>query len=174
VYQADLSSIIPGKIKKMNDAFGGRPTGPYVFINHNFGTLARWPNNEYSEFTKCVDKGRIEKHRPDGGKICNPGAFIYSEARAKRWNFANGVWMRGFWTHDWDSHAVRAASYGAENGTNDVIRLAARIPYGVMGGTWGARVVAFTSSTSLMKLICQENGISIARKRFCMFIRLRA
>jgi hypothetical protein len=139
VYQADLSSIIPGKIKKMADAFGGRPTGPYVFINHNFGTLARWPNNEYSEFTKCVDKGRIEKHRPDGGKICNPGAFIYSEARAKRWNFANGVWMRGFWTHDWDSHAVRAASYGAENGTNDVIRLAARIPYGVMGGTWGRK-----------------------------------
>ena len=48
VYQADLSGIIPGKIKKMADAFGGRPTGPYVFINNNFGTLARWPNNEYS------------------------------------------------------------------------------------------------------------------------------
>jgi hypothetical protein len=139
VYEADLSGVIPGKIKKMADAFGGRPTGPYVFVNHDFGTLARWPNGEYSEFTKCVDKGTVERHRPDGGKICEPGAFVYSDPRAKRWDFSKGVWMRGFWTHDWDSHAVRAAGYGIENGTNDVIRLASRIPYGVMSGTWGRK-----------------------------------
>jgi hypothetical protein len=139
VYEADISGIIPGEIKKMQDAFGGRATGPYVFINHDFGTLARWPNKEYSEFTKRVDKGVVEHNRPDGGKVCKPGAFIYSDPRAKRWNFSEGVWMRGFWTHDWDSHAVRAASYGVENGTNDVIRLAAKIPYGVMGGTWGRK-----------------------------------
>ena len=74
-----------------------------------------------------------------GGSVNKPGAFIYSNPRAKRWNFAEGVWLNGYWTHDWSNHSVKAASYGAENGKNDVIRLADSIPYGVMGGTWGRK-----------------------------------
>ena len=136
---ADVSKILPGKIPPMALAFGGTPTAPLLFLNHRFGTLARWPNADYTSFSKCVDHGAKIKMTSGGGSVNKPGAFIYSDPRAKRWNFAEGVWMNGYWTHDWDNHSVKAASYGAENGTNDVIRLAATIPYGVMGRTWGRK-----------------------------------
>ncbi len=139
VYVADVSALVPGKIPEMAKAFGGTPTQPLLFTGGTFGTLARWPNADYTSFTKAVDKGGVLVKRPDGGNVRSPGAFVYDNPRAKRWNFAEGVWMNGYWTHDWDNHSVRAASYGAENGTNDVIRLAANIPYGVMGGTWGRK-----------------------------------
>ena len=139
VLQADLSAILPGKVPSMAPAFGGTPTAPLLFLNHRFGTLARWPNSDYTSFSKCVDHGVRIKMTSGGGSVNKPGAFIYSNPRAKRWNFAEGVWLNGYWTHDWSNHSVKAASYGAENGKNDVIRLADSIPYGVMGGTWGRK-----------------------------------
>ena len=139
VLQADISAILPGKVPSMAAAFGGTPTAPLLFLNHRFGTLARWPNSDYTSFSKCVDHGARIKMTSGGGSVNKPGAFIYSNPRAKRWNFAEGVWMNGYWTHDWSNHSVKAASYGAENGTSDVIRLADSIPYGVMGGTWGRK-----------------------------------
>ena len=139
VFVADVSKLCPEKIPAMAKAFAGTPTAPMLFTARRFGTLARWPNADYTSFSKAVDKGGVLTKRPDGGNVRSPGAFIYSDPRAKRWNFGAGVWMNGYWTHDWDNHSVRAASYGTENGTNDVIRLAANIPYGVMGGTWGRK-----------------------------------
>lgn len=139
VYVADVSKLVPAKIPEMAQAFGGTPTAPLLFVGQKLGTLARWPNTEYTSFSKAVDKGGLLKKRPDGGSVRAPGAFIYENPRARRWNFSEGVWMNGYWTHDWDNHSVRAASYGPENGTNDVIRLAENIPYGVMGGTWGRK-----------------------------------
>ena len=139
VYVADVSGLVPAKIPEMAKNFGATPTAPLLFVGKRLGTLARWPNTDYTSFSKAVDKGTVVTRRPDGGTVRTPGAFIYDNPRAKRWNFAEGVWMNGYWTHDWDNHSVRAASYGAENGTNDVIRLAAIIPYGVMGGTWGRK-----------------------------------
>ena len=139
VFVADVSGITPAKIPEMAKAFGGTPSSPLLFTGGRHGMLARWPNADYTSFSKAVDKGGLLTRRSDGGTVRSPGAFIYDNPRAKRWNFAEGVWMNGYWTHDWDNHSVRAASYGVENGTNDVIRLAANIPYGVMGGTWGRK-----------------------------------
>lgn len=139
VYVADVAPLVPDPIPPLADAFGGTPTKPLLFTGGDFGTLARWPNDDYTSFTQGVDKGVLVRQRPDGGTVRRPGAFVYDNPRAKRWNFAAGVWMNGYWTHDWDNHSVRAASYGPENGTNNVIRLAANIPYGVMGGTWGRK-----------------------------------
>lgn len=139
VYVADVAGLVPEKIPDLAPAFGGTPAAPLLFTAGRIGTLARWPNDGYTAFTKAVDKGTLERKRPDGGSVRTPGAFVYDNPRAKRWNFEAGVWMNGYWTHDWDNHSVRAARYGAENGTNDVIRLAAQIPYGVMGGTWGRK-----------------------------------
>lgn len=139
VYVADVAPFVPGKIPALADSFGGTPGAPLLFANERIGTLARWPNEGFTSFTKGVDKGDLVSRRPDGGVVRRPGAFIYDNPRAKRWDFSAGVWMNGYWTHDWDNHSVRAASLGVENGTNDVIRLAANIPYGVMGGTWGRK-----------------------------------
>ncbi|MGN0852267.1 MAG: right-handed parallel beta-helix repeat-containing protein [Kiritimatiellia bacterium] len=139
VFVADVSDLCPREVPALADAFGGRPAAPMLFVGHRLGTLARWPNADYTAFSQAVDWGGVLRTRPDGGTVRSPGAFVYSDPRAKRWDFAAGVWMNGYWTHDWDNHSVRAAAYGTENGTNDVIRLAANIPYGIMGGTWGRK-----------------------------------
>ena len=129
---ADVSGLFPKGVPEMAKSFHGLPSAPTLFLNHRFGTLARWPNDGFATFTTLVDRGAPED--------ATTGAFVYSGSRARRWNFGEGVWMNGYWTHDWHDHSVKAASYGTENGTNGVVRLAAKIPYGVMGGTWGGRV----------------------------------
>ncbi len=170
VYVADVTALVSQKIPDMAQAFGGTPTAPLLFTGGKFGTLARWPNADYTSFTKAVDKGGLLKKRPDGGNVRTPGAFIYDNPRAKRWNFAEGVWMNGYWTHDWDNHSVRAASYGVENGTNDVIRLAANIPYGVMGGTWGRKDRRFYVFNLLEELDAPgEWWLDRAKKRLYLY-----
>ncbi len=127
VFVADVAAFAPEKIPELAPVFHGTPSAPLLFCGRAFATLARWPNQGWTSFTNAVDRGDKQ-----------PGAFSYSDPRAKRWNFDAGVWMTGYWTHDWDCRSVKAARYGAENGTNDVVRLAAKVPYGVMGGhTWG-------------------------------------
>ncbi len=139
VWQADVSAFFPRGVPAMKDEFEGTPPPPVLFLNHGFGTLARWPNREYALFSNRVDRGSIVRMTPGGARIFTPGAFVCPHPRAKRWNFAEGVWMNGYWTHDWHNHSVRAASYGMENGTNDVIRIAANIPFGILGETWGRK-----------------------------------
>ena len=132
VFVADISGIAPAKIPELAPAFGGRHAAPLLFTGGAFGTLARWPNVGYASFTRGVDNGKVLEART---RLRSPGAFVFDDPRAKRWDFAAGVWLNGYWSHDWYNHSVRAARYGVENGTNDVIRLAAPMPYGVMSGT---------------------------------------
>jgi len=132
VWCADVSELFPKSVPEMAKSFHGLPSAPILFVNHRIGTLARWPNDGFATFATRVDRGMPAD--------ASAGAFVYSGPRAKRWNFGEGVWMNGYWTHDWHDHSVKVASYGTENGTNGVVRLAAKIPYGVMGsGTWGSR-----------------------------------
>ena len=103
-----------------------------VFINGDFGTCARWPNaGEFTSFTGKVDCGTCT------GKLFENGAFVYSNPRAKRWDFSKGVRLFGYWTHDWHGESATARFYGTENGTTDVIRLSTGIYYGINSGTWG-------------------------------------
>ena len=139
---AEIADLLPADVPEMAVHFGGTPTGLLLFVRGAPATLARWPNEGFTSFAKGVDTGDSRR----------PGAFVYDNPRAKRWNFAAGVWLNGYWTHDWDNHSVRAASYGAENGQANVLRLAAPVPYGVMGGTWGAKERRFYAFNLLEEL----------------------
>ena len=143
VFVADVSDLLPGEVPPMADAFDGTPAGPILFAEGRFAPLARWPNSGYTSFSQSVDSGSDER----------PGAFVCSDARAKRWKFDEGVWLGGYWSHDWDNRYVRAAAYGDENGVANVIRLASPIPYGVnSGGTWGERRRRFFAFNLLEEL----------------------
>lgn len=122
---ADVGDLLPsGDLPEME-----------VFINGDFGTCARWPNaGEYTSFTGRVDVGTKNAQR-----YFERGAFVYSNPRAKRWDFSKGVKLYGYWSHDWASQTAVAYFYGAENGTNDVIRLSTPVSYGVNAGTWGRK-----------------------------------
>ena len=84
VWQADVSGLFPKGVPSMKDSFGGTPSAPLLFVNHGFGTLARWPNAEYTSFFKRVDRGEKIRMTSGGGSVCKPGACIDSDPRAKR------------------------------------------------------------------------------------------
>lgn len=118
------------------DLYEGASPAPYLFLNGEMLKEARWPNEGYASFpnTNVVDHGGTEEKK----EPYRPGAaFVLSEARARRWNVGEGVWLNGFWTHEWYSCAARVASFGAENGTNDILRLRPAVKYGVGNKAWG-------------------------------------
>ena len=127
----------PSALTPLPDVFEGAPT-PTVFFDGVPGCLAAWPNGgEWATFSERVDRGTpvsIGDHT-----LWRDGAFVWSHPRAARWDFSWGVWLNGYFTHDWRNCTARVGSYGNENGTNDVMRLAGDIPYGVLAGTWGRK-----------------------------------
>ena len=140
VYAADVSAFCPQTVSQLKDAFSGKPTPPFVFMDGHLASLAAYPNGgKWMSFTKYVDHGTpipgAEKNRFKGG------AFVCEDPRFARWDFSRGVWLNGYFTHDWFIWTVRVASHGAENGTNGVVRIGedTPVPYGIMSGTWGPK-----------------------------------
>ena len=134
VVVADVSADIPGELGDFPDQFSGEYPPPLVFAGHAFATPARWPNEGYALFSRQVERGSQDAKRRN---LYYGGAFVFDDQRAARWDFSAGVWLNGYWTHDWDNASVRAGRWGSEGGTNGVMRLAGGVPYGVMSGTWG-------------------------------------
>lgn len=158
---ADISSLasIPEEINDLELSFYGTYRAPMLFVNGQFATLARWPNTGFTSFTKAIAPGDKE-----------PGAFLWSNSRAKNWNFAAGVWLKGYWTHDWDCRSVKVASFGEENGTNDVMRLAAPVTYGLARGTWGRKERRFYAFNLLEELDAPgEWWLDRANKRLYLY-----
>lgn len=143
VYAADVSAFCPSRVPSMDDAFSGAPRPPAVFMNGSLVPMASYPNgNGWLSFKKRVDRGTPipgKKERFIGG------AFVCEDPRLGRWDFSKGVWLKGYFTHDWYIWSAKVASYGAENGTNAVVRFGddTPIPYGIMSGTWGPKARRF-------------------------------
>ena len=132
-----VRAATPPSIPPLPDVFENVPA-PSVFFGDVPGHLAAWPNgNDWASFTEGVDRGTPVKYGDH--TLWRNGAFVWAHPRAARWDFARGVWLNGYFTHDWRNCTARVGSYGNENGTNAVMRLAADIPYGVLGGTWGRK-----------------------------------
>ena len=149
VYSADVSEFCPSDIPDLAPA--GIPGPPYVFMDGALGTMARWPNGgEWMTFTQRVDKG--ENVSKTKWACYSRGAFVCSDPRLKRWDFSKGVWMNGYFTHDWSHETTKVLSFGPENGTNDVVRLEGPISYGVLAGTWGRKYRRFRAFNILEEL----------------------
>ena len=132
--------VVP--LEPFADQFRGLP-GPFLYMNGEELTLARWPNEnvadrklEWTSFTNVTDHGWAEKDSADPARrVEHPGAFVYDASdRFARWNLKEGVWLNGYWCHDWYDCAVRIGSFDVR--TKEV-RLAAKVPYNLAGGTLG-------------------------------------
>lgn len=116
---ADLSARIPGKIADLPEDHYIGARAPLLCVRGTFAPLARWPNNgDWAVFKTKVDSL----------------AFVFDSERPTRWDFKKGVWLGGYWSHDWRYFNVKAKSFGSENGTNHVLRIAKDFPYGIMKG----------------------------------------
>ena len=149
----DLSAA--GEFKNFSDAYHGVPTGPWLYADGQPMTLARWPNIDAPEsgwagFSKALDTGlpKPKSEDPVMRKL-HPGTFVFEDSRPSRWNLAEGVWLMGYWTHDWADEVIKIGAYDP---AKKAITLAAPHNYGINGGTLGAAKRRFFALNLLEEL----------------------
>ncbi len=151
----DLSAKVPSAFPEFQTAFRGAPVGPWLYVNRQPMTLARWPNVTATEdgwagFSEAVDTGLPQPEATDPSlRELHAGSFRFDDPRPAGWNLAEGVWLLGYWTHDWSDEVIRIASYDKGKKT---ITLAAPHSYGINGGTWGAKTRRFFAMNALEEL----------------------
>lgn len=151
----DLSAKVPASFPEFKTAYHGTPAAPWLFGNGRPLTLARWPNSTapgagWAEFSQAVDSGLPQPEAADPAlRVLHPGAFRFDDPRPSRWNLSEGIWLLGYWTHDWSDEVIRVASYDK---ANRILGLAAPHSYGINGGTWGAKSRRFFALNALEEL----------------------
>ncbi len=155
VVVCDLSVRVPGTIEPIKNAYRGAPSGPWLYANGQPMTLARWPNigvgvGGWAEFSKSADDGLPDAAAADSAhRAPHAGSFEFADPRPERWNLQEGVWLLGYWTHDWFDEVIRVGAYDKER---KIITLAAPHPYGIMAGTWGSSKRRFFALNVLEEL----------------------
>ncbi|MDR1492952.1 MAG: right-handed parallel beta-helix repeat-containing protein [Planctomycetaceae bacterium] len=161
IFVADLNALnIPG-MKQWGNQFKGRPeTPPELFFNEEPMTIARWPNYGWAGFKTTLDNGMphdekteeknkkaAEKagvlfiHPETDTKKTHGGSFLYDEEilkirdpeRIARWNVDEGVWLCGYWTHDWSEEVLKVASIDSKQ---KILTLQGIHGYGIGGQSW--------------------------------------
>lgn len=155
VLVCDVSAAAGSGFADLKTAYQGVPAGPWLYVDGRPMTLARWPNVDGAEagwasFSKATDTGLPQPNADDPAlRQLHPGAFEFDDPRPARWKLDEGVWLLGYWTHDWCEEVLRVAAYDAEK---KVIRLAAPHGSGINGGTWGAAKRRFFALNALEEL----------------------
>jgi len=173
VRACDLSAKVPGAFEAFRTSYQGTPVGPWLYVDRQPMTLARWPNADakdggWAGFTKAVDTGLPQADAQDPAlRKLHAGAFVLDDPRPARWNVGEGVWLLGYWTHDWCDEVIRVASYDREK---KVVALAAPHSYGINGGTWGAAKRRFFALNALEELDAPgEWYLDRARKQLYLY-----
>ncbi|MDD2600951.1 MAG: right-handed parallel beta-helix repeat-containing protein [Kiritimatiellae bacterium] len=156
VLVCDVSEYAPaGGFPLFGKSYKGVPADPLLYVNGKPMTIARWPNLEsdtgsWASFTNVVDTGHPDPKASDPAlQKARPGAFVFEESRPACWDIAQGVWLFGYWTHDWSDEVIRIESYDP---ASKVVALAAPHGYGIMSGTWGRKERRFYALNLLEEL----------------------
>ncbi|MDD4102900.1 MAG: right-handed parallel beta-helix repeat-containing protein, partial [Kiritimatiellae bacterium] len=151
----DLGNLPQETFPSFPKSYRGTPPAPWLYVDGHPMTLARWPNDDAPEagwagFDKSVDTGLAKPDAPDPAlRKPRPGAFVFDDPRPARWNLNHGVWLLGYWTHDWYDEVIRVAAYDPDHKT---VKLAAPHIYGIKGGTWGSAKRRFFALNLLEEL----------------------
>lgn len=151
----ELAGKVPAPFSEFKTAFRGAPVGPWLYVNHRPMTLARWPNAtgtaaDWATFSKALDTGLPQPEAADPAlRKPHPGSFLFDDPRPAQWNLSEGVWLLGYWTHDWSDEVIRVASYDQQQ---KLVTLAAPHSYGINAGTWGAATRRFFAMNALEEL----------------------
>lgn len=116
----DLTALGIGNLQELPVQFRGACRAMELFFDNIPMQLARWPNEEWVTIAAVIDRGSREEKRP--------GTFVYSEDRQSTWNVERGVWLQGYWCHDWSDETIRV---GKIDPATKQITLAAQHSYGV-------------------------------------------
>ncbi len=128
VLAADLKTLGITGFGALPAKYRGAIPSPEVFFQDRPMTLARWPNEGWATIHNVIDRGgQYSTHTMPDGKPDN-GTFEYADPRPARWNVAKGVWLHGYWCHDWADEVLRVRSIDTEK---KQISLAAAHGYGI-------------------------------------------
>lgn len=107
VVQADLRAA---GVTDLGAVTGGTTRAELV-CNHEYMTLARYPNSgEWLRIAGIPTGGtRVEK-----GADSHYGRFTYGGDRAARWQDTRDLWVHGYWVHDWSDQYHRIAKLDLE------------------------------------------------------------
>jgi hypothetical protein len=129
VRRADLAALGMDPLPPLGDRFRSFAGQPELFFNDRPMARARWPNDGWVTIEEVIDRGSTGRG-PDG----RGGTFVYSGDRPRRWSVDRGVWLHGYWCHDWNDECLRVASVDPEKRQ---IKLAAPHVYGIgPSSTW--------------------------------------
>ena len=139
----DIAPYVKGALPPWPDR-SKVPPGPWLYVDDEPATLARFPNADWIRYDKVAKTGFEGIQKGEGFSSLpkhGPGALYWEgdPTQAKGWDFADGVWLYGYWTHDWSEDFLKADSLTASP-EGLVIAMKGVHPYGIMGEkTWGAK-----------------------------------
>lgn len=91
-----------------------------LFANGKNETIARYPNQGWLEITNVVDRGvnPVDRKTGEWEHGARGGVFKYEDSACARWNVKEGVYLQGFWCHDWSCETLRLAKI--DNATREI------------------------------------------------------
>ncbi len=129
VVSFDLKSVGVTGLAPLPDKFNGW-SEMEVFSGGKAMQLARWPNTGWTQIAKVIDRGvkPIDKATGEWEFGYKGGTFEYAEDAPARWDVSKGIWMNGFWCHDWANETLKI---GAIDKEKKQITAAATHTYGI-------------------------------------------
>lgn len=111
----ELRSVGVAKLAPLPDKFNGW-SEMEVFCGGQAMRLARWPNTGWAQIDKVVDRGvkPVDKATGEWEFGYKGGTFEYAEEAPTRWDVATGIWMNGFWCHDWANETLKIGAIDKE------------------------------------------------------------
>lgn len=115
VFTFDLKSVGLTSLPPLPDKFSGW-NEMEVFSGGKAMKLARWPNSGWAEIARVVDRGvkPIDKATGEWEFGDRGGTFEYAGDAPARWDVAKGIWMNGFWCHDWANETLKIGAIDKE------------------------------------------------------------
>jgi hypothetical protein len=115
VFSCDLKKKGVKKLKKLPAQFV-QWKEMELFAGGRDCTIARWPNKGWIEIPKVIDRGvkPVDRKKGEWEVGIRGGVFTYEGDEPARWDVSKGVYMKGFWCHDWASETLRVAKIDVE------------------------------------------------------------
>lgn len=159
----DLSALGLGVVSEPGSPLRGAGPWRELYVNGRRQELSRWPSRGWALLGQVVDRGaRAQDGEPGRGAVLRLG----HEAPLAAWaRVPGGVWLHGFWCHDWYDEMLRVAAVDVSAGT--VTLDSARSAYGVgPSAAWNRQPRRFRALNLLEGLEregqwCLEPGTSL-------------
>ncbi len=115
IYEIDLSSAGIANIEPLPDKFQRWPSVE-LFSDGTAMQIARFPNTGWLEIPKVIDRGvaPIDRSKDEWEFGVRPAIFEYSEEEPARWDASKGIWLTGFWCHDWFCETIKLGKIDVE------------------------------------------------------------